>query len=113
MGDSKGQGGIIMTDEKKGRKVQTPLDHDMPTGPTVSEMIQRHMATGTGSPSEIVQSVMAGYGSRPSPDAIRQLEDVFGPFRREEQKTGRDIKIDYDDVVQQSFPASDPPPPPG
>lgn len=102
-----------MTDDSKGRKVRTPLDEDMPTGPTVSEMINRHMATGTGSPAELVQSIMADPAFKSSPDAIRQLEDVFGPFRREEGKTGRDIKMDYDDIVQQSFPASDPPPPPG
>lgn len=71
--------------------------------------------TGTGSPEGLVQEALE---NPPSPDAIRQLEDAFG---RPPRKTGRayaidsshTVELDYDDVIQQSFPASDPPPPPG
>jgi len=65
--------------------------------------------TGTGAPPSLVQEAL---DDPPSADAVRQLEDVFGrPPRKKGQSAS--IRFDYDDVVQQSFPASDPPPPPG
>src|SRR5690606_26732095 len=65
--------------------------------------------TGTGAPPSLVQRAL---GDPPSGDAVRQLQDAFG---RPPRKPGEspEIGFDYDDVVQQSFPASDPPPPPG
>ncbi|HEX6989759.1 MAG TPA: hypothetical protein VF282_09875 [Bacillota bacterium] len=75
----------------------------------VRRLINKHGATGTGGPEEVVERVLADPGFPQSPDAVRHLEDAFGPFRRGEDGS---IKFDYDDVVQQSFPASDPPPPP-
>ncbi|MBO8142619.1 MAG: hypothetical protein H0Z37_10680 [Firmicutes bacterium] len=41
--------------------------------------------------------------------AGQPLEDVFG--RRRERSEEGDPNFDYDDVLQQTFPASDPPPP--
>lgn len=70
----------------------------------------------TGEPAKLVQSALKVDGMPQSPDAIRRLEDVFGPFRRQVRPSDNrdeDVEFDYDDVVQQSFPASDPPPPPG
>lgn len=75
----------------------------------VRRLIDKHCETGTGGPEEVVQRVLEDPGFPQSPDAVRQLEDAFGPFRRGEDGV---IHFDYDDVVQQSFPASDPPPPP-
>lgn len=67
--------------------------------------------TGTGAPPGPMRRVLRRGAAPQSPDAVRQLEDAFGPARR---RRGRDaVRVDYDDVVQQSFPASDPPPPPG
>lgn len=65
--------------------------------------------TGTGGPQALVQSAL---DDPPSPDAIRQLEDAFGRPPHQPGQSDR-IEFDYDDVVEQSFPASDPPPPPG
>lgn len=67
--------------------------------------------TGTGAPPEQVQEALARGGTPPSPDAIRQLDDAFAPARTRLRR--QPAEEDYDDVVQQSFPASDPPPPPG
>jgi len=75
----------------------------------VRRLIDKHSRTSTGGPEEVVQRVLDDPGFPQSPDAIRQLEDAFGAFRRDEDGA---IQFDYDDVVQQSFPASDPPPPP-
>lgn len=67
--------------------------------------------TGTGGPARTVQKALGGPELTRSPDAIRQLEDVFGPRRRRQQGKSREqLEMEYDDVVQQSFPASDPPP---
>ena len=41
-----------------------------------------------------------------------QMEDVFGRSLHQPDQAQRK-ELDYDDVVEQSFPASDPPPPPG
>lgn len=70
----------------------------------------------TGEPAELVQNALRTDGMPQSPDAVRQLEDVFGPLRRRErpvENRSEEVEFDYDDVVQQSFPASDPPPPRG
>ncbi|MFO7246193.1 MAG: hypothetical protein FWJ62_09790 [Thermaerobacter sp.] len=75
----------------------------------VRRLIDKHSETATGGPEDVVQRVLEDPEFPQSPDALRQLEDAFGPFRRQEDGS---IHLDYDDVVQQSFPASDPPPPP-
>lgn len=70
----------------------------------------------TGEPAEVVQEALKVGDVPQSPDAVRQLEDVFAPLRRAKRPAENeleDVQFDYDDVVQQSFPASDPPPPRG
>lgn len=69
--------------------------------------------TGTGGPPDAVRRALRRGGGPVSPDAVRQLEDAFAPARRPGRQRDENVEFDYDDVVQQSFPASDPPPPPG
>lgn len=74
--------------------------------------------TGTGEPPDAAGRPPDAAGGqqrgRPSPDAIRQLEDAFGtPATARSRRARARTRLDYDDIVQQSFPASDPPPPPG
>lgn len=75
----------------------------------VRRLLRKRRFAGTGGPLDEVRSAIGTGTTTASPDVVRQLQDVMGTSG---QSGESEPTFDYDDIVQQSFPASDPPPPP-
>lgn len=72
----------------------------------VRELVETNAA---GSLDEVQASVNQALGLDPGSKAQQELRALIQAVYDEYQRAN---EFDYDDIVEQSFPASDPPPPP-
>lgn len=83
---------------------------------TGSEADGRPAPDGPRGKSDVMQAALHAEAYMSSPDEahlLRLADDADPPTSVTQGIGGTDDEHDYDDVVQQSFPASDPPPPRG
>lgn len=75
----------------------------------IERIVQQHMTMNTvASLQELTEQVNSQFGFDESPQTQNALQDILNDVIADNHDNNQ---MDYDDVVQQSFPASDPPPP--